>query len=56
MSGHPPCPYTTCHGHIVLVGHDDATGERLGVCDACDEGLRFRQGRWMSRDEPYLDP
>ena len=55
MSG-APCPFTTCHGHIVLVGHDEATAERLGVCDACDEPLRYRKERWMSRDEPYLDP
>jgi hypothetical protein len=53
MSGHP-CPYTTCHGHVVLVGHDPETGEALGVCDACDEALRLREGRWMDRDEPYL--
>ena len=49
------CPYTTCHGHIVLEGHDPATGERLGVCDACTEQLRERRGRWMDRDEPYWD-
>ena len=51
-----PCPYTLCHGTVVLVGHDAVTGERLGVCDACDEPLRHRRGRWMSRDEPYLEP
>lgn len=50
------CPFTTCHGHIVLEGHDPETGERLGLCDACGTTLRDRRGRWMSRDEPYLDP
>ena len=50
------CPFTTCHGHIVLEGHDPVTGERLGVCDACTTQLRERRGRWMDRDEPYWDP
>jgi hypothetical protein len=50
------CPFTTCSGHIVLERHDDATGEALGVCDACGTTLRYRKGRWMSRDEPYLEP
>jgi hypothetical protein len=49
-----PCPYTTCQGHIVLLGHDAETAERLGVCDSCDEPLRQRQGVWMDRDHPYL--
>lgn len=48
------CPFTTCHGHIVLTGTDAATSEQLGVCDACGEQLRERKGKWMSRDEPYL--
>lgn len=48
------CPFTTCHGHIVLEGHDPETGERLGICDACVTTLRERQGRWMTRDDPYL--
>ena len=55
MSG-PACPITTCHGHIILVGHDPDTGERLGICDACDETVRQRQGIWMDRDEPFLPP
>jgi hypothetical protein len=39
---------------VVLLGHDPDTGERIGVCDSCDEPLRQRQGRWMDRDRPYL--
>ena len=50
------CPFTTCHGHIVLEAHDPETKEPLGVCDACGTTLRYRKGHWMSRDEPYLDP
>ncbi len=51
------CPFTTCHGHIVLEAHDpETTDERLGVCDACGETCGYRKGHWMSRDEPYLDP
>jgi hypothetical protein len=48
------CPFTTCFGHIVLLGRDTETDERLGVCDACGEPLRERKGKWMSRDSPYL--
>jgi len=48
------CPFTNCPGHIVLEGRDATTDERLGVCDSCGETLRLRKGRWMSRDEPYL--
>jgi hypothetical protein len=51
-----PCPFTTCSGQIVLEGHDPVTSERLGVCDTCGTTLRDRKGRWMSRDEPFLDP